>query len=681
MKPVHLFACLWLWCHVALAQQSLTDSLQRVLTQPIADTTRVLVLDRLARSLMYAQPLVAMQHAQEGLRLAQRTGYPYGEARIQNRIGTIFRLTGNYDRSLAAHLASVQIAETHHDIDALARIYTNMGNLYVEKKEWPEAIDCYRKALVFGEQLSNNDLIQTALLNLGHNYLSENQLDSALKYTQVAYAMAVRMKNADLQTELLNLGNVNAQLNRDQQALTYYRQSMPYGLTVQNNWLLSQTYLEMAKVFQHLNQRDSALYYATQSLHVAQSSTNPFNINSAARLLTALYESTDPRRALIYQKLAVVAKDSLILAEKVKNFQNIEFNEKLRQEDVQRLEAAHRTRLLLYSLAGGVGVFMLMALLLYRYNRQQHRANRLLRHQQTETNIQRQKAETALTELTATQAQLIQKEKLASLGELTAGIAHEIQNPLNFVTNFAEVGTELVAELTDELPGAVKTPPSVVAELLADLTQSLQKILQNGQRASSIVRGMLEHSRASTGDRGHTDLNALCDEYGRLAWHGQRAKDKTATVALNTDFDPLVGLVNLVGPDVGRVLLNLVNNAFYAVHEKQKTAPADYQPTIIISTRLLKPDPVNRPEGATSLAQSTGQGGQVCIQVRDNGTGIPDGVTDKIFQPFFTTKPAGEGTGLGLSLSHDIITKGHGGTLRVESQRGEGSTFTILLPG
>ena len=661
MKPVYVLACLCLWCHVALAQQRLTDSLQRVLTQPIADTTRVLVLDRLARSLMYAQPLVAMQHAQEGLRLAQRAGYPYGETRIQNRIGTIFRLTGNYDRSLDAHLAAIQIAEPTHDIDALARIYNNIGLLYIEKNDWPKAIDYFRKALVFGQQLGNDDLIQTALLNLGYNYLSEKQLDSALNYTQVAYAMAMRMKNADLQTELLNLGNVNKQLQRDQRALTYYRQSIPYGVAMHNNRLLSQTYLEMAQVFRHLNQRDSALYYATQSLHMAQTSRIPLNVGDAAKLLSQLYEPTDPRQALNYQKLAATAKDSLIEAEKIKNFQNIEFNEKLRQEDVQLLEEAHRTRLLLYSLAGGVGVFMLMALLLYRYNRQQHRTNVLLQQQQTETNVQRQKAETALTELTATQAQLIQQEKLASLGELTAGIAHEIQNPLNFVNNFAEVSTELVAELTDELPDAVKAPPTVVAELLADLSQSLQKIHQNGRRASSIVRGMLEHSRASTGDRTHTDLNALCDEYLRLAWHGQRAKDKTVTVALNTDFDPSAGLVNLVGPDVGRVLLNLVNNAFYAVQQRAKQAETYYVPTVWVRTQR--------------------QGGQVCIQVRDNGAGMAEPVQAKIFQPFFTTKPAGEGTGLGLSLSYDIITKGHGGTLRVESQVGEGTTFTIVLPG
>ena len=670
MKPAHVLACLCLWCHVAVAQQRLTDSLQRVLAQPIADTTRVLVLDRLARSLMYAQPLVAMQHAQEGLRLARQAGYPYGEARIQNRIGTIFRLTGNYDRSLAAHLTAIQIAEPTHDIDALARIYTNMGNLYVEKNEWPEAIDCFRKARTFGEQLGNNDLIQTALLNLGHNYLSENQLDSALKYTQVAYAMAVRMKNADLQTELLNLGNVNAQLNRDQRALTYYRQSMPYGLTMQNNWLLSQTYLEMAKVFQHLNQRDSALYYATQSLHVAQSSTNPFNINSAARLLSQLYEPTDPRQALTYQKLAAVAKDSLIMAEKVRNFQNIEFNEQLRQEDVQRLEEAHRTRLLLYSLAGGVGVFMLMALLLYRYNRQQHRANVLLQQQQTETNVQRQKAETALTELTATQAQLIQQEKLASLGELTAGIAHEIQNPLNFVNNFAEVSTELIGELIDELPDAVKLPPSFVAELLTDLTQNLQKIHQNGQRASGIVRGMLEHSRTSSGERTSTNLNALAEEYLRLAYQGMRrlegrtpgnpVKDKHLHTELVTDLDADLPQVAVVAPEIGRVLLNLFNNAFYAVQQKQKTAPATYQPTVSVSTRQIDH--------------------HIEIRVEDNGTGIPDTVKDKIFQPFFTTKPTGEGTGLGLSLAYDIITKGHGGTLTVESTAGEGTMFTVKLP-
>ena len=266
----------------------------------------------------------------------------------------------------------------------------------------------------------------------------------------------------------------------------------------------------------------------------------------------------------------------------------------------------------------------------------------------------------SLTELRTTQAQLIQKEKMASLGELTAGIAHEIQNPLNFVNNFSEVSTELVAELREERAKGTAADTELEEDLLTDLNQNLTKITQHGQRAASIVRGMLEHSRQSSGERAPTDLNALADEYLRLAYHGLRAKDKAFNATLETDFAPGLPLVEGVGADLGRVLLNLFNNAFYAVQKRQQLGEAGYAPTVRVAT--------------------THAGDTVELRVTDNGTGMSPEVQAKIFQPFFTTKPSGEGTGLGLSLSYDIVTKGHGGLLSVVSQAGQGTTFTVRLP-
>jgi len=263
----------------------------------------------------------------------------------------------------------------------------------------------------------------------------------------------------------------------------------------------------------------------------------------------------------------------------------------------------------------------------------------------------------SLSELRATQAQLIQKEKMASLGELTAGIAHEIQNPLNFVNNFSEVSSELMAELREAQAAGDAEEVTALAE---DVMQNLGKITEHGKRAAAIVKGMLEHSRTSTGERAPTDLNQLADEYLRLAYQGLRAKDKSFNAALETDFAPGLPLVEAVGADLGRVLLNLFGNAFYAVQKRQQTGEAGYQPTVRVSTRPV--------------------GGQVEIRVADNGTGIPAAVQAKIFQPFFTTKPTGEGTGLGLSLSHDIIAQGHGGTLQVMSKAGEGTEFIVSLP-
>ena len=247
---------------------------------------------------------------------------------------------------------------------------------------------------------------------------------------------------------------------------------------------------------------------------------------------------------------------------------------------------------------------------------------------------------------------------MVSLGKLTAGIAHEIQNLLNFVNNFSEVSAELVSELKDELDRGDTEEAKAIAD---DLTQNLQKITQHGHRASNIVKGMLEHSRVSTGERQPTNLNALADEYLRLAYHGLRAKNKDFNAELKTDFAPELGKVEVVPQEIGRVLLNLFNNAFYAVSQRQKSAPADYQPTVTVSTK------------------QTSDGIEICVG--DNGTGIPDSVKAKIFQPFFTTKPTGEGTGLGLSLSYDIITKGHGGTIEVASVEGEGTEFVVTLPG
>jgi signal transduction histidine kinase len=262
----------------------------------------------------------------------------------------------------------------------------------------------------------------------------------------------------------------------------------------------------------------------------------------------------------------------------------------------------------------------------------------------------------SLDELKAAQAQLIQSEKMASLGELTAGIAHEIQNPLNFVNNFAEVSTELVDEMNKELATGNVEDAKQIAQ---DLKQNLEKINHHGKRAGDIVKGMLQHSRSSNGQKELTDINALADEYLRLAYHGLRAKDKTFNATMKTDFDETIGLVKVIPQDIGRAVLNLITNAFYAVSERKKQQPELYEPVVAVSTKKIND--------------------RIEIHVNDNGTGIPQKALEKIFQPFFTTKPTGQGTGLGLSLSYDII-KTHGGVLTVETREGEGSAFMIQLP-
>jgi len=284
----------------------------------------------------------------------------------------------------------------------------------------------------------------------------------------------------------------------------------------------------------------------------------------------------------------------------------------------------------------------------------------------SELRNQKEQVENALAELKATQTQLIQSEKMASLGELTAGIAHEIQNPLNFVNNFAEVNKELLAEMMQEID---KGNFEEVKNIAKDILENEGKINHHGKRADAIVKGMLQHSRQSTsGVKEPTDINALTDEYLRLAYHGLRAKDKTFNATMKTDYDETIGKINIIPQDIGRAILNLITNAFYAVNEKAKSlqplkGSKEYEPTVTVSTRSVK-----APSGDL----------EVILTVKDNGNGIPRKVLDKIFQPFFTTKPTGQGTGLGLSLTYDII-KAHGGEIKVETSEGKGSTFIISL--
>ena len=281
----------------------------------------------------------------------------------------------------------------------------------------------------------------------------------------------------------------------------------------------------------------------------------------------------------------------------------------------------------------------------------------LLQKQKEETERQKQMLEQTLAELKATQAQLIQREKMASLGELTAGIAHEIQNPLNFVKNFSEVSAELAEELDHELANG---KPEDLRPVTVAIKDNLKMITYHSNRADSIIKGMLLHSRSSKGRKEPTDIHQLIDEYLRLSYHGFKAKDKTVNITLRTDFDDNIKKITVIPEDIGRVLLNLFSNAFYAVTEKKKQGGTAIEPTVWVRTKKA--------------------GDRVEISVRDNGLGIPHLVKDKILQPFFTTKPTGQGTGLGLSLSYDVI-KAHLGELQVESEEGEFAEFKVLLPG
>ncbi|MBO0933493.1 sensor histidine kinase [Fibrella aquatilis] len=383
--------------------------------------------------------------------------------------------------------------------------------------------------------------------------------------------------------------------------------------------------------------------------------------DASQQLSTNFAQKGDYAKAYNYFLQYTAYKDSLtaeVTAHQLALLQYKQTNQKkeaqiklLTQERLLRDQEADRQRQLLAALGGWVVLLLVAAVLLVR-------ANRARKHTNQQLSDQKQALEETLSELKATQNQLIQSEKMASLGELTAGIAHEIQNPLNFVNNFAEVSTELVSELSEE----VRRPDrdgELETELLTDLGQNLAKITHHGSRASAIVRGMLEHSRSMVGEKQPTDLNKLSHEYLKLAYHAMRIKEPTFEATLQTDLDADLGPVALVEQEFGRVLLNLFNNAFYALCKQQQLARPTYQPTLLVTTK--------------QVAKA------VVLTIRDNGTGMSAGVQSKVFQPFFTTKPTGEGTGLGLSLSYDIITKGYGGTLTVDSEEGQFTEFTITV--
>ena len=338
----------------------------------------------------------------------------------------------------------------------------------------------------------------------------------------------------------------------------------------------------------------------------------------------------------------LVAKDSVFSQAKGQQFRQVKFDDVMHQQDIDKAKERYQYKVRSFILLAALGVFLLLALIFYLNARQKQKS--------------KIKIENAYKELKATQSQLIQSEKMASLGELTAGIAHEIQNPLNFVNNFSEVNAELIEEMKEEINKGNLKEVKTIAD---NISENEKKISHHGKRADAIVKGMLQHSQTSTGKKEPADINVLADEYLRLAYHGLRAKDKSFNATMKTDYDESIGKINIIPQDIGRVLLNLYGNAFYAVTEKKKQQEDHYDPTVTVSTKKIAD--------------------KIFISIKDNGSGIPQKVIEKIFHPFFTTKPTGQGTGLGLSLSYDII-QAHGGELKVYTEDGEGAEFVIVIP-
>jgi len=647
MKHLFFFLTIFLITYFAVAQKNYIDSLLTQVNKAKEDTNKVLALSALADYYGFNQFDSSIFYAGKTIDLSEKINYPYGSFLGGRALFFAYNCQGNYSSALEATLQNFKIAERirNRRPHAWGSVHYFLGVLNREMENFNAAISFFRHAIKIkseGEGTPGDifpDYSQLALV-----YQKLKQPDSALRLAEKGYELSLKPNRYIRFSSLasLILGNMYSDAGRFELAKKYFLIGAQQSRMYRNTYFLARSYNSLASLFYKLNNLDSCVYYARTSLQLCQEHNFSEYALDASSILTRAFESqNNTDSSYKYLKIMVAARDSVFSPAKMHKFQQFVFNEAQRQNKILEEQQKYKNRIKTYGLLSGIFVLLLIAFILRRNNKQQQRAKNQI--------------EKAYKNLKATQAQLIQSEKMASLGELTAGIAHEIQNPLNFVNNFSGLNKELLTEMNDEIGKGNYNEAATIAK---DVIDNQEKINFHGKRADAIVKGMLQHSRSSSGVKEPTDINALVDEYLRLAYHGFLAKDKSFNAKFETDLDKTVGKINIIPQDIGRVLVNLINNAFYAVNERRRVEGPGYEPTVTVSTAK--------------------QNGTIELKVNDNGNGIPQKIVDKIFQPFFTTKPTGQGTGLGLSLAYDII-KAHGGEIRVETEEGKGSAFIIQL--
>ena len=654
---------------VGQQQNSHLSNLYRSLSDATSDTARMKVCSKLGSYYYYSleDRDSSNFYLEKALSIAVRLNLKFDEASILNEMGVILMQQEKFSKSLEFYLKALNIAKdptiektiwhlspgqnprsarmrllsNSYDLIGLLNAYT--GNWIVNTKN---QLKNYREAEKYAKAAGDTGQIAYINFHMGITYMNEGKLDSALTLIKKAISTFSDLKDqSGLGKAMKYLGDTYERMGNFDLAANTILQAIALLKERNDHLHLGLGYISLSRVYTDLKKNDSALYYAKESLKIFEKRKDPAGKRDAYNLLTSCFDQlgrTDS--ATVYLKLAKSLSDSLS-AEDRKNllaFQDVVVDEQAKLEKLEKEKIQTKSKIRTYSMIAGLVILSLIGLLLYRNNKKEKKAKIVL--------------EKTLKELKSTQSQLIQSEKMASLGELTAGIAHEIQNPLNFVNNFSDVNKEMLVEMNAEIE---KGNYQEVKSIAKDITDNEEKINHHGRRADAIVKGMLQHSRTSSGHKEPTDLNSLTDEYLRLAFHGLRAKDNSFNAIMKTDFDESIGKIDIVPQDIGRVILNLINNAFYAVSEKAKRHIDGYEPTVSVSTKKEKD--------------------KVEVKVEDNGNGIPGSISEKIFQPFFTTKPAGQGTGLGLSLSYDIV-KAHGGEIKVNTKENEGTELTILLP-
>jgi signal transduction histidine kinase len=665
---------------VADAQLVLSDSVVKAYQNASNDSIRFALNRQLLSYYSNTNLDSALKYAEIGVQLAQKNNMKLAEASASTTLAVQLQNKGRYAESLKYFLSAFAIAGdpkieksnewqvvkdkplSYQRLHVLANNHNQFSGLMGRIKNYDKQLFHLNESIRIAEESGNKYRLMVATNDLGRLYSKLNKPDSALTLSIRAEKLGAELNDKIYYCYILvDLGYIYKIKGNKELALKYYYSGIERANEQHFLSALARGYLRLCNFYLAESQKDSSLYYAKrfeQTLNLqGKVDREDQDIGVVYEKLYQSYQLLGQKDSILkYAALAIAAKDS-ISNDRLQNmeaFQQVLLDEQLRLQNIEREKNEFQNKIRTYILSAGLVVILLVAFLLYRNNRQKHTANLVLKEQ-------KDKVEITLQELKSTQSQLIQSEKMASLGELTAGIAHEIQNPLNFVNNFSEVSGELISEMVEEVDKGNYEEVKAIAD---DVKQNLEKINHHGNRAADIVKGMLQHSRSSSGVKEPTDINALADEYLRLAYHGLRAKDKTFNATMKADFDKSIGNINIIPQDIGRVILNLITNAFYVVDEKKKAPQppkggVPYEPTVSVSTKKVED--------------------KVEVKVKDNGNGIPQKILGKIFQPFFTTKPTGQGTGLGLSLSYDIV-KAHGGELKVETKEGEGSEFIIHLP-
>jgi two-component system NtrC family sensor kinase len=702
-----LFIIFWLFrLNPLVAQTRVADSLRSLLhTQVAADTIRVRRLQRLSNIFLASDLPQANALLQEALALSRHLQYSRGESNALISLGTVARLQADYPlarrytqlaktlfirrnnwsglaqtylqlsliesvpgnnlvAALRAALQGLSYAEKAHDRITQTQLQATLGGIYVQLGNYTDALPVLQATLRNGQAIGDEYVVASALNYLGNTYRMLENWPQAIIYLRRSAALNRKlgdMKSAT--TDEINLAELYVQKGNYEQALKHGLEARALVNANKDTYNQPGAELALGKAYLSLHNLDSALVLAKHGFSLSQRAHDNMNLCNASNILAQVYaQRGDSARAYRHQSLWVGYKDSLTGAETQRKTSAMRYGYELDKKQTQIALLSKEKQLqrqqMIGLLAGLLGTVLVAGLLIRNIYLKQ-RTNRELNEKNDHIAQQRDDLNHTLVALKATQGQLVQSEKMVALAALTAGVAHEIQNPLNFVNNFSEVSMELISELEEEEQKPVRDL-ALEAELLHDLKQNLRKIHQHGGRAGDIVRGMLEHARADAGQRQPLDLNAAAEDYLRLAYHALQAKHREFAVQRTLVPDPKLNLLQLVPQEIGRVLLNLFTNALYAVYQKSLITGPAYTAEVWVSTRQL-------PDG-------------VELRIRDNGTGIPAAALGKIFEPFFTTKPPGEGTGLGLWFSYDIITKGYGGTLTVQTQEGEYTEFVITLP-